>query len=755
MEKFNKKVFRIIIAVAIIIILFIMLIFDFQYKLNIILEKNAYEFLGQAATLQKTSLTSKINGKFDLLRTLSQQFSSWGDNRTNDIVASMDTNIKNGAFSSMYIADTTGLSFSYSGVALNVWEREYYQKALSGNETISNPINSLLDGKKVISFAVPIYEHDNIKGVLVGVIDIDSFDEILTNNTDENSGVSFIVNDFGDFITTHNYVNFPLGNDNLLNFLGEVKIHNNTNIDNIKENLTSNQPGFVYYEYAGQFYYVTYKSLGINDWSIFVTVGSDAISHQEKDINWSVLFLAIKLILIFLLLIVYIIVTLNRKNKTISLQSHLISSAKKELEALVSNIPSGIFKYSADENGTFDFISGGVLDIWGNTVAEYRMNFHNSYYNTIYEPDLDQVKPIIEQTIKQKSSHKIQYRIVDKHGEIRWVHSDGKYVADEFDNGYIYASLTDITETKEDELKLKLSEERYRILAVQSNNILFDYDVLTKKITHSDNFYEKFSRNPPTDNFPQSAVDGGYIHPDDVDKFLGFFNLVDSSGEIKSSEYRIIDSHGNTKWFKITITTLVDSLNIPIKVIGKLTDIDKQKRHVIKLTEMAQIDLLTGLLNKVSATQIISGYLNDDERSDGALLAIDLDGFKNINDTLGHPMGDKVLQDFAKILKKNFRSTDILSRFGGDEFTAFIKDIPDKNFVCKLSQRIIDELQKLTFGDVEKAASVSASIGIYYINSNQVGFLTAYHGADSALYEAKAAGKSCYKIYVEEEYGDE
>jgi len=187
--------------------------------------------------------------------------------------------------------------------------------------------------------------------------------------------------------------------------------------------------------------------------------------------------------------------------------------------------------------------------------------------------------------------------------------------------------------------------------------------------------------------------------------------------------------------------------------------------------EYAERDQMTGLYNKFNGMKYIEGKIrqmiaennaiianrNDkkcNRESDkdnpklarGALFVMDIDNFKPLNDTLGHPVGDTAIIAVADSLTKLFRSTDILFRYGGDEFIAFAVDIVDNNFVTKKAEEIGKAVRK-SYTDGEKTCKISASVGIAYFPEHAQTYQQLLKVADKALYKAKENGKDGYFIY--------
>ena len=171
----------------------------------------------------------------------------------------------------------------------------------------------------------------------------------------------------------------------------------------------------------------------------------------------------------------------------------------------------------------------------------------------------------------------------------------------------------------------------------------------------------------------------------------------------------------------------------------------------MKNQEMAvysYIDSLTGLINRASGEQQIDNILKSDDPS-GALLMIDIDHFKCVNDTYGHAMGDSILKRFAEILKSFVRYGDVLMRLGGDEFIIFYRNFTDPDSLSERSRRIIEKVEYLLSDMVDErmGQTISASIGIAISGINGDDLKTLMGHADKALYYVKQHTKHGFLIY--------
>ena len=186
-----------------------------------------------------------------------------------------------------------------------------------------------------------------------------------------------------------------------------------------------------------------------------------------------------------------------------------------------------------------------------------------------------------------------------------------------------------------------------------------------------------------------------------------------------------------------------DYIRKPLKpdvLIGRVKNIFDRFEQIHGLTEAATVDQMTGLLNKTAAQREISKLC---ETSDGVLLELDLDSFKLVNDLYGHAMGDKILIEFATLLKSQLNAGDVAGRMGGDEFIAFCRAVHDERTIFKkarlLNGRLMKAARDLLGADMKIALGVS--VGAVYVPDESRDFSTLTEKADKALYKVKHFGK--------------
>lgn len=207
----------------------------------------------------------------------------------------------------------------------------------------------------------------------------------------------------------------------------------------------------------------------------------------------------------------------------------------------------------------------------------------------------------------------------------------------------------------------------------------------------------------------------------------------------------IVSFKGNRRWLRITATVESEE-NIPVRIFGMMQDITEQKLLLDRTKYLAEFDLMTGLANRSQFQTKLSFLCESSSESNllGALLLIDLDGFKMVNDTLGHSAGDEALKEVASRLQHVCHAADMVARIGGDEFAVLVGQQFNSSSIEKLAQEIIDIVRQ-PIAACGPSLALGASVGVAFIGACSASEI--FNMADSALYTAKAAGKNTYKMH--------
>ena len=237
----------------------------------------------------------------------------------------------------------------------------------------------------------------------------------------------------------------------------------------------------------------------------------------------------------------------------------------------------------------------------------------------------------------------------------------------------------------------------------------------------------------------QPFLNGSYkelAHDDNEHRFISLLREM-LNNNISSRELKLI-SDGASHWYRIDLVRVENEY-----VLGRLYDIEREMQQRFELERKAQVDPLTGIMNRAAIVQFMDEYLR--ERHDGVFLLMDLDNFTSVNDRLGHIEGDKVLKSFAAFLTESFGDEVMKVRLGGDEFVVFIPENIPKPELSERLERLRREVSEAVFAEYRNCR-LSVSIGAAYVGADTHSMEDLYREADNAMYVAKGHGKNCCYI---------
>ena len=219
-----------------------------------------------------------------------------------------------------------------------------------------------------------------------------------------------------------------------------------------------------------------------------------------------------------------------------------------------------------------------------------------------------------------------------------------------------------------------------------------------------------------------------------------------------SGEYQITTKNGSLLWFSVRALCVTDRLGEPLRVIGVVTDIDSEKKLELQLSERASYDFLSQLYNRSTFERELKSEIERSAHAKVAVLFIDVDDFKFINDRFGHSVGDEVIKYVAGCIKQRVKGSGFAGRFGGDEFVLCITDPKQIEEIESLSLDLIDELYEGYHSELANVSiNVKASIGIAFFPEHGDDSDKIVAAADEAMYFVKKNGKANYHIYQPED----
>lgn len=316
---------------------------------------------------------------------------------------------------------------------------------------------------------------------------------------------------------------------------------------------------------------------------------------------------------------------------------------------------------------------------------------------------------------------------------------------------YVIAIHRDITERKRAQLELQQSEAKFRGLAESLDVIIYRADPETLVASYINSAIEKIYGYSVDEWLNDQTLWEKALHPEDLDRVVSALEQGKWGGNNGSIEYRIIHRDQSVHWVDDHYTWDKDSEGRITGLTGVVYDITEKKRVEDEIRHIAFFDTLTDLPNRQLFFNQMGEAIARAKRNSTSfgLLFIDLDNFKNINDTLGHSTGDLLLKEVTKRLTENLRPYDIVSRLGGDEFTTIVTDMSEQFDTDTVAERIA-ELLSDPFYLCGHELCVSCSIGISIFPDDGADAETLLQNADVAMYYAKSMGRNNYQHFTQE-----
>jgi diguanylate cyclase (GGDEF)-like protein/PAS domain S-box-containing protein len=436
------------------------------------------------------------------------------------------------------------------------------------------------------------------------------------------------------------------------------------------------------------------------------------------------------------------------------------------------------------------FVSPGQAQIVGLGVEEFMREIRSNedYYNLVYEEDRDLVRRAYESVLKNCDGWEVEYRVCRPDGDLRWVREVGR--AHKRKGGEVEQTigvLQDVTEQKKTEQELRYKDA----LANQAEAITdighFIYDEIKRKYLFvSPGLANIFGMDVNDMIIKIMSREGEMvtIHADDRDRVQRANDKFMAEGGSWQVDYRLLRGDGEVRWVREMGRALLMTHGIPQQTIGVIQDITEQKnaeqeiiqakdnleqqvvertRELANTVQQLQVEIerreeiaaeLDFLANHDALTGLPSLRLCKDRldqslaearrnRQTSAVMFLDLDGFKTINDQHGHEFGDLVLKATADRIKDEIRETDTVARIGGDEFVIILSSLPEIEIANRIAGNVIEQIAR-PFEVKNTEVLISASIGISLYPQNGTTAEALIRSADKAMYQIKHQGKNSF-----------
>ncbi len=336
-------------------------------------------------------------------------------------------------------------------------------------------------------------------------------------------------------------------------------------------------------------------------------------------------------------------------------------------------------------------------------------------------------------------------------GERIWVSENAHVVRDATGAIQFYeGTVEDITERVRAEAHLRRHDEIWKLALESTGDGVWDWNLADHVVQMSRRCMEMYGFTHHDERLSPQGMDLR-THPDDKTQMLRDRQAhLDGHAPSYVNEHRVLCADGSWKWI-LTRGMVIsrDAQGRALRMVGTHTDITQRKEAEALIWHQANFDALTGLPNRRMLRDRLGQHMLrcDRERLQLALLFIDLDHFKAVNDTLGHQGGDRLLVEAANRLGRCVRASDTVARMGGDEFTVVLPELHDAREVERIVQAILREMARAFHFD-DEVAFVTASIGITFYPGDGQSVDDLLRQADQALYVAKDGGRNRFGYFT-------
>lgn len=311
--------------------------------------------------------------------------------------------------------------------------------------------------------------------------------------------------------------------------------------------------------------------------------------------------------------------------------------------------------------------------------------------------------------------------------------------------------MVDITEHKDAQDALQRSQDRLAEAQRIARLGNWERNMVTNELHWSDEVYRIFGLPPQASRVSYEAF-LGMVHPDDRQSVLEAVHKALHKHEPYRVEYRILQPDQTERVVHAQGEVTFNADGKPLRMIGILQDVTEHKQAQDRLSYLAYYDTLTGLPNRVALGERMQQAMAEARRTERlvAIMFLDLDRFKFINDTLGHDIGDALLKMVAERLSAQLRPGDTVSRYGGDEFTVVLANVAHVDDVTRIAQKILERFaHPFRIGGRDLFVTSSVGITLYPLDDDG-GVEIMLKNADAAMYHAKDRGRNTFQFYTAE-----
>ena len=424
-------------------------------------------------------------------------------------------------------------------------------------------------------------------------------------------------------------------------------------------------------------------------------------------------------------------------------QQRALVQAERRYRELFEDSPVGLFRSGLD--GEIMEVNAALANMLGFRDPDDLKSRFSNMLDVYADPSERQV--LVERALRDGAFSHYETLVHDAKGEQRWVSTNVRLTRDENNApAHFTGSALDVQERRQMQQALVSSENKYRTLVEQSHVGVFIMD--EARIVYANRALADMLGVTDTELVGRSYLE--LLAPEAIDETAPLRRAYRTTGDFTQDfESCLLHANGQRVYARVSVWPV--AVEGRRQLTGTIIDITRQREAESRLRFHANHDPLTGLPNRALFNRKLAERLNPEERrsrNSYAVLFLDLDGFKWVNDSLGHGAGDRLLLEIARRLEDELAREVLIARYGGDEFTLLPEGSCDYERAVRIARRVLTLFER-PFSIAGQQVFSAASVGIVlgradYDSPDQV-----LRDADTAMYRAKAAGKAGYVVFDE------
>lgn len=709
-------------------------------------ELDAYNQLYSNAAQQTKEITDKIQTSFDVLELTAKISVSdiMSEGKGHEQLALLLRTFNKG---DLYFVNTDGETL-YSSVRANLSSNDFFNKALRGDRAISR-LDKGVAGNGIIALAVPCVKNGQTVGVVCGIFDNIIFKSASAVRVFDGTGYCALLDANGQVFAATD-MDKPLSDSETKSVIEGLEYESTSEREKLKTDMSNADSGTVRVRLNGDSQIIVYTPLEVEGetWYLFSAVSAEMLTRNTGRVL-KVVYLQLGIMLAFCTLAAVLIYRDNKSRARQLMAEAETARIRKEQYAIVLRQSNrNVFSYDVAKRSITNeiLLDSHFLDcpdgedfierlIENNAIESRSVDDYRNFFRRIDEGE----NPVTED---------ILFNLTDD--SMRWYRLTASSVFG--DDGKPKSALVSAFDCTNERLR-ESAYEKWTLemaMATKDGRLFHEWN-LNKNICESEQGEKaQYMKEHNFDTFEERTAYycRTIVHPDDCSAYLTFMNRERLIGAYHdgtytdSLNYREETRDGSYHWNQVSVWMMPFPSSGDIRCFISKRDIDAQVKTELEQEAFLEKDILTGVYNRDALVNHAARLFENEPQSVHAIMVLDINDFRRINNSYGYEFGDEVLHEFAKALSFSADENDICGRMGGGEFMIITPDIPFDAAINKKAGRLCASF----VSKLDSKVTLSISIGVSVFPRDGESFEELYGKAVAALRSAKE-GKYGYRIY--------